>query len=270
MDIDESYVRRLFPDMKLPVGEIIRDALQYYKIFTKNVRNQDDKCKIEKILRDEIKTIRHQLFDIPSENKGKVVGSRKRGEIGENLVEGWIRTAFPDAIVTDVSGSIRCGDLKVVLSNMASIMVEVKNYKNTVPSAEITKFKRDLSESDARFGIFVATGRISGIGRHDISIYNEKLIIFIPTATYDAVVWSILSCRELSGIIFNQSTSRDDANIVQKMISLKNELLQSIPMNRRAIANLENTIKKLKLNLDLGNKIISKYIDPIILILEKK
>ena len=123
-----------------------------------------------------------------------------QGQYGENLVESLIEHHFPDYTVEDTTKSAAASDYHLLTDNGDKIMIEVKNYKNTVPTSEVNKFIRDISQTACKVGIFISlnTG-ISNKKRFAIDEVKGKKIIFIPKAGTDgaSIIWAILMGVEL-------------------------------------------------------------------------
>lgn len=86
----------------------------------------------------------------------RALASSKIGERGE---------AFVREILATVGGLTcepHCGDIHAHFQGEDPVgnfvLVEVKNYKNSVPSSELTKFARDCSDCSASAGLFVSLG----------------------------------------------------------------------------------------------------------------
>jgi hypothetical protein len=75
-----------------------------------------------------------------------------RGQIGEDYVESVLKRHFA---VENVSRSPKSGDLSVMLVGH-KIVVEVKNYANSVPTIGVEKFRRDLCTTAASGGVFIS------------------------------------------------------------------------------------------------------------------
>ena len=88
--------------------------------------------------------------------------------------------------VRDVSRRAHSGDL-VCDSRAGPIYIEVKHYTNTVPSAEVDKFLRDLRERDAAAGVMLSlTSSIVG-QRNSFSVALESRV---STGTVVPVVYA--------------------------------------------------------------------------------
>ena len=67
--------------------------------------------------------------------------------------------------------------------NSSLEFLEVKNYKSPIPRKEIDKFKRDMSKTGNKLGIFISLySNIVGKKRFHIENFNDKQkIIYIPS-----------------------------------------------------------------------------------------
>ncbi len=76
-----------------------------------------------------------------------------KGVIGERTVMNILKSKYND--VTNVSKTSKSGDITLVIDHL-SILVEVKNYANPVPTAEVDKFVRDLETTNVSGGLFIS------------------------------------------------------------------------------------------------------------------
>jgi len=104
-------------------------------------------------LRADITMIREQLAHIiPT-----VMTPVKKGEITVESIFKSFEEHFMDDSFEDVS---RIGKYTDILATTAEtntrVLIELKDYRNVVPSSEVDKFWRDMELRNARFGIFVS------------------------------------------------------------------------------------------------------------------
>lgn len=136
------------------------------------------------------------------------VASQNKGVLGEQLVLEQLRSAFPldrfehvgaSAHETDVCGDVRVGDAT------HEVRIEAKLYKNTVPSSEVDKFKRDMLECKAPLGLFVSlSSSIANVkGRMDVQrLGTTQTLVLVPNAGFDGtgVLWGLLLLKALAGV----------------------------------------------------------------------
>jgi hypothetical protein len=123
-----------------------------------------------------------------------------KGGMGERLIERIVKYNFPDYTIVNTSKETGSGDYMLNLPSGDAILFEIKNYKSPIPKKEIDKFKRDLTKTGHKIGIFISLySGIVGKKRFYIENYNEKQkIIYIPCAGIDgiSITWSILLAKE--------------------------------------------------------------------------
>ena len=114
--------------------------------------------------------------------------SAERGAQGESEIYELLRRAHGSRL-RDVSRRAHSGDL-ICDSRAGPILVEVKHYTNTVPSAEVDKFLRDLRERDAAAGVIISlTSPLVG-QRASLSVALEARV---STGTLVPVVYAAAS-----------------------------------------------------------------------------
>jgi hypothetical protein len=166
-----------------------------------------------------------------------------------------------DALISAASGSeFTVGDVAkrgyradLVLTNSfgESVLIEVKNYTNTVPTAEVEKLYRDLDlNRSARCGVFIVLG--ARISRHpDESIFMQHRIIgdrVIPVlfvCLFEATPQMLIELMRLT-INLCQYEMRKSSVSAQKFdpkraMRLLNDLLDSIAISRRNVRAIQET-----------------------------
>lgn len=83
-----------------------------------------------------------------------------KGQIGEAYVQEILSQRF---VVRNNTKTARSGDLTLYIDD-AKLLVEVKNYKNPVPGAEVEKFLRDLASGLQYGGVFISLASAIGGG----------------------------------------------------------------------------------------------------------
>jgi hypothetical protein len=129
-------------------------------------------------LKNDIDVIREQLrLIIPA-----IANPGKKGKMTVNTVFDSLREHFMDDSFEDVSSIGKYADvLATTGDSKIPILIEMKDYSNTVPSAEIEKFWRDIERRGTKYGIFISMR--SGISTCSscISVKTEmnKTAIFV-------------------------------------------------------------------------------------------
>ena len=116
--------------------------------------------------------------------------SGEKGKVSEATMAELISSLFPEFEVIEQGGKSRRTDLQVVTDEGTRILVEVKNYKNNVGSAEVAKFYRDLDANRGSFDIGIFVSLSSGIVRKpklSWEYYGEIPICFSPNTGLNPV-----------------------------------------------------------------------------------
>jgi hypothetical protein len=129
-----------------------------------------------------------------------VKASATIGQDGERVLEEMLTRDFT---VLNTAKTGKTGDF-IILVNGIRILIEVKKYSKTVPSAEIKKFYRDLqANSSVRGGLFISlTSRIAGISKiiqySDTSISGTRIpIVFVSLDNITTIAEVIKACIEI-------------------------------------------------------------------------
>ena len=82
--------------------------------------------------------------------------SSKKGELAENIIQHAFTTRYGDLLYEDKSQIAHSGDAWVHLPDNKIIMIETKNYTNTVNKGEIEKMEYDMKFNNIRFCLFLS------------------------------------------------------------------------------------------------------------------
>lgn len=106
-----------------------------------------------------------------------------KGDIGEEMVDTWLRTAFFGAVVEDTSNETGKMDRHVVWDSM-KIVVDIKNHDSKLHSIkDVKKFHTDLENMpDAQIGILLCTN--IGVPNHNRFWVETKIINENQLAVY--------------------------------------------------------------------------------------
>ena len=172
--------------------------------------------------------------------------SVSKGFYGEKYIEELLNQYFPDYTIINNTHNPHKSDFEIQNNKLQKIMVEVKNYQNTVPTSEVQKFIDDLEKSDIQVGIFISlNSAISLKKRFQIDITESgKKMIFLPNIKedYSIIIMSILMSESLLTIDLNPN-----CKINQNNLMIIYEELQEF--NKHYINIIEN-VKKSKNSID--------------------
>ena len=129
-------------------------------------------------LRSDIEMIRTQLSKIiPT-----ISILQTRHKVTQEMIFNSLKEHFMDDVFDDVSGIGKFADiLATITDTKIPVLIELKDYSDTVPSEEIKKFWRDLERRGTKYGVFVSMR--SGISKCStcISVKTElnRTAIFV-------------------------------------------------------------------------------------------
>ena len=202
-------------------------------------------------LKNDIDTIRDQLrLIVPSMSNPAKKGKMTVETVFENLKEHFMDDSFED-----VSGFGQYADILAKTSDSKiPILIELKDYKDTVPSAEIEKFWRDIERRGAKYGIFISMR--SGISKCSscITVKTEmnKTAVFVNNSELN---WSghLFAYYVIRRIAEVESIKRKELNtekvgeiiakINQHIIDLRRDI-DSIDKIDDIAGNLQSTCNK--------------------------
>lgn len=152
----------------------------------------DNKFDNLKLLINEIK--------LEQENKNlQLTTNNCKGSIGEQLIFDFFKKNNYD--IEDTSSIPHSGDLKLYLEDInQNILIEIKNYKNTVDQKQIDKFYFDLNYTGIKLGIFISLqSKIVNIKYPIEWKINEsnEILIFISECKEEFLYLAIYSIKLL-------------------------------------------------------------------------
>lgn len=192
-------------------------------------------------LRTDIDTIREQIKHIVP----TISTPMKKGEITVQSIFESFKEHFMDDSFEDVSRIGKYSDILATTESKANILIELKDYKNEVPSAEVDKFWRDMEVRDSNYGIFISMRSAISKCSSCINIKRNmnKTAIFIVNSDLN---WK--------GHLFA-------FYVIKKIVEIerleKEELVnQDIEKSIKLIHNTIEDIQKLSEDLEEINKIV--------------
>lgn len=116
----------------------------------------------------------------------KSKNSSYKGQMAENQIECIINKIFPYAEVKRTADEDNSGDFIMTRTDNIPILFEIKDYNRNIPTEEVTKFIRDVTDNNMS-GIFISisTG-ISKKRNYEIEISeNNNIMLYIHNMHYD-------------------------------------------------------------------------------------
>lgn len=205
---------------------------EFNKTQTTNIQNSiinvfDDKFNNLKLLINELR-LEHQNTQL------QLNTNNNKGCIGEQLIYDFFNTQ--NYHIEDTSGIAHSGDLCLYLEEInQNVLIEIKNYKNTVDQKQIDKFYYDLNYTGIKLGIFISL---------QSKIVNTKF----------PIEWKINDSNEILVFISECKTEYLYLAVYSLILLFKNNNYKS---NLQLIENTElyNDIKYLSTQKESINKI---------------
>ena len=246
-------------------NEIIKKELM-------NLNNKyDNQYENIKLLINQIKLENEKNMLVLNKNNNK-------GCLGETLVyEFFHKNNYQ---IEDTSEIIHSGDLKLYLSEInENVLIEIKNYKNTVDQKQIDKFYYDLNYTGIKLGIFISLqSKIANI-KYPIEwrITEEKeILIFISECTEEYLYMAIFTIITLYknnkyNISINLNKTEDLINDIKFLAlqkdsinKLKNDIISMHDSYSTTIFSLYNNLCNFDNNFNyIINKIYNKLNDKL-------
>ena len=180
--------------------------------------------------------------------------NKEIGNMGEFLIEEYIRKNVTGILVKDVSKNKNQGDLLVEYKNY-KIMIEIKNWKSDITKNDIDKFKRDLENNETVYeaGIMLSLNtNIQNNKDMDYEITNSGKIALYINNLLDNKKSLILSIKF---IVNTKEICLSDKLITQLYESVKNDI--------RLLIVFKNQLKDDKKYTDYRHNIHMKNIDEL-------
>jgi hypothetical protein len=186
-------------------------------------------------LRNDIDSIRDQLkLIIPT-----IAAPAKKGKMTVDAIFDSLREHFIDDSFEDVSATGKFADiLAITAESKTPVLIELKDYKGTVPPAEIQKFWRDIERRGIRYGIFISMR--SGI-------YRCSSCISVKTEMNKTAVFVNNSELNWSGHVFAYYVIKKIAEIesVKRRELRGEEICQVISKVNKHVLELQRTVESI-------------------------
>ena len=160
--------RIYFPNIDENNGNI---ELKEISVKIENLRKQIEDSNVIDKLGEKLDPLNLSL----SKLLGLQSASAKKGELGENIIQNAFLTRYGDVIYEDKSKVDHSGDAWVYLSNKEKIMVEAKNYTNTINKNEVEKMEYDMKFNNIKFCLFLSlNASIQGFRDMDFHTFSHN------------------------------------------------------------------------------------------------
>jgi hypothetical protein len=183
-----------------------------------------------------------------------------KGTVGEEIVY----DALKHYKLSDTSKSSYSGDMQIEHGNI-KMMIEVKNYKDKVPTKEVTKFYRDIETSHCDCAMFISlNSEITKKGVFEIEILDRggKRIpcTFIACPTKDYIEQMAKVCFGLTSI-----NIIEDMKKVEKLVHKVKSTVGRFTMIENQLCVARESLSKSIVYLSKEIMTINEYIDEILM-----
>jgi hypothetical protein len=202
---------------------------------------------------------------------GLQTASSKKGELAENIIENAFLSRYGDIKYEKKNTVAHSGDAWLYLPDNQIIMIESKNYLNTINKDEVAKLEYDMKFNHIRFALFISlNASIQGFRDMDFhTFYHNKEPYFVITMAnlsndINKLDLGYSMLRKLSTFYKNtndfpwiEKNIKDNLNEINEIIN-KNYLLRDnyFKMEKSIIDSMEIYYKQLRdYQFEVDNKI---------------
>jgi hypothetical protein len=184
------------------------------------------------------------------------------GKQGESDFEDIVNEFLPsDYELQNVAKTGKCGDFILTwcshkTNQIYKLLIELKNYKNTVPTKEVEKFYRDLQLNQVDGGLMISlNSKIIGVSKiiefKEALIENKKMpILFVNSKTSELIA-------EVIKLAFH--TIEVKCQYINEVINY-----DSLVLHINSLCDSIQTITRCRDNLQIAKQTIEKNINDII------
>jgi hypothetical protein len=127
-------------------------------------------------------TILHTKLDRMLDNLGKTT---KKGKISENMLNFNLQAVYPTADIRNVSNTPHAGDFWILRKDKNPILVENKNFDDTVQAEDVQKFINDINTQNMSGIMISQKSKIVFRDNYEIEIHNGNVAVYIHECEYD-------------------------------------------------------------------------------------
>jgi len=191
-----------------------------------------------------------------------------QGKISEENICEYLINSFPKAggyEIESVGSRKKMGDIKITFTGkgkVVSVLIELKDYKNRIPTVEIEKFKRDVERIKPSSAIFVSMNtKISGYAGSDtircenmdgtmityLAPLGEKIILKQMIDFHISCGMSSLTCPKIPTEYYI-ARLKDNITVIQDIVNDLNETELKMKKN---FAGIIKKLLKFESNMEL-------------------
>lgn len=202
------------------------------------------------LLPDFMKAVPNAAFILPEEKNVYSDTPALKGLEGENEFEKMCESMLPDNFkIYNTAKKSKSGDFLIEWTSpetgqVYTFLIDIKNYKSTVPSKEVDKFYRDLELKSSLSGAILISLHSKIVGRKSVFQYEERMLSVssIPIAYVCSNEPNVIS--EIIKFMCNLSEIKQTCGIKltgsEKVMRCIKDLEASIDLFSRSRGNLQD------------------------------
>jgi hypothetical protein len=230
-------------------NEVVEKYIILGEMVTAHASISTNKETVEEFfspLKSDIDTIREQLrLIIPV-----IAAPASKGRMTVEAVFESLREHFFDDSFEDVSSTGKFADILATTSDSSvPILIELKDYSNTVPIAEVDKFWRDIEHRGIRYGIFISmrTGVAKCSSCISVKTQMNKTAVFVNNSELN---WSghLFAYYVVKKIAELESFKRKDLNgqEIDQIVAKVNKHVLDLQKDLESIDRIEDVADSLR------------------------
>lgn len=170
-----------------------------------------------------------------------------KGKEFENTIFNMFKDSFKGYDYTQVSSVNHYGDGILVSPSGLKVMVELKNYGNTVPTSQVDKLKSDMVLREYKYAMFISLNGVCGKKPFDIETYwycgKSYVIVYITANSKYGVEIGVEMLEQIY------------------LIEEKGSLSKSIREDLGLLVNVSNDLERLRNSYTVMEKGIKSQLD---------
>jgi hypothetical protein len=173
-----------------------------------------------------------------------------KGELTEEAIFQSYEKHFNDDSFEDVSSKGKYSDILATINpENLPVLIETKDYKNSVPSSQVDKFWRDMEARDAKYGIFISMrskiAKISGCITIKRNLSRTAIFVVNHQLDYSGHIFAFYVIKKLVEI---ESLKKQDLSIteVDACLTKIHSLLMDIKSTSASLTKINSIADSLK------------------------
>lgn len=248
----EKYILKIFKSgyqIHFPSTNVIQQNIEFTELVER-IENVKDELKLE-INNTDISDKINSLESSLSKLIGLSSNSCKKGEFGEKVLEELFNTRYGDIQYVKMNHIAHSGDAWIYFPDNKKIIIESKNYTNTVNKDEINKLQSDMITNHIKWGLMISfNSNITGMKELDFHtfIHNNETYSVIMISNLSTDFHKLdLGLQIIRKLINNFDNIIEFPWVIKDITTSMNELNQIIQKNyslRDAYYTMERDVQK--------------------------